>query len=252
MTWGYAMENASLVSLSRQIALQRKLEVISDNLANLTTTGFKREDMGFEEAFMPKARTNLFQRRDVRDSFVAEKPTITDFSEGEIENTGNPFDITILDDGFFVVQTANGERYTRGGNFQLDRDGRMVTPDGDPVQGEGGDIVFARNEHDVVVSNDGTISSSAGTKGKLRIVGFPNTGQLIKRGANLFEAQVAPQQANSPRVLQGALEKSNVSGITEINNLIQVTRTYEQVSDMIKSDHDLRTRAIERLGSLQA
>ncbi len=217
------MENGSLVALSRQIVLQRKLEVISDNLANLTTTGFKREDLSFEEAFMPKSRTNLFQRRDARDSFVAEKPTVTDFSQGEIEQTGNPFDMTILDDGFFVVQTAQGERYSRGGNFVLDRDGRLVTPDGDPVQGEGGDITFAQNEHDVVVGADGSISSSAGNKGRLRVVNFANPGQLVKRGKNLFESAQPPQPAANARVMQGALEKSNVSGIIEINNLIDVT-----------------------------
>lgn len=246
------MENGSLVALSRQIVLQRKLSVIADNLANLTTTGFKREDLAAEEAFMPKSRTNLFQRRDARDSFVAEKPTVTDFSQGEIEKTENPFDLTILNDGFFVVQTAQGERYSRGGNFVLDNQGRLVTPDGDPVQGEGGDIVFAANEHSVAVGADGSVSSSEGAKGRLRIVNFANPGSLLKRGKNLFESTQPAQPNPNARVMQGALEKSNVSGITEINNLIQVTRAYEQVADLIKRDHDLRTRAIERLGSLQA
>lgn len=246
------MENASLVGLSRQIVLQRKLSVVADNLANMTTAGFKREDLGSEEAFMPKSRTNLFERRDGRDSFVREKATVTDFSQGEIELTGNPFDLVIEGEGFFVVQAPEGERYARGGNFVLDSQGRLVTPDGYPVQGEGGDIVFARNEHDVHVGADGLVSSNAGEKGRLRIVNFANTSQLVKQGKSLFRSQIPPTADPDARVKQGAIEKSNVSGIVEINTMIQVTRAYEQISDLIKKQSDLSSKAIERLGSLQA
>lgn len=246
------MENTSLVVLSLQIALQRKLGVISDNVANLNTNGFKRKSLGFEEALMPKAKENLFARGDRGGSFVSEMATLTDFTEGVIEETGGTFDLALDGEAFFAVQTPRGERYTRAGNFQLDANGRLVTPDGDPVLGEGGEIVFGRNERDITFGVDGTISSSAGEKGKLRMVNFADKTLLTNEGANFFASPVAPTVAETARLRQGALEASNISAVTEMTKMIEVTRNYELISSLIKQHGDLRSRAIERLGSLQA
>jgi flagellar basal-body rod protein FlgF len=246
------MENTSLVVLSRQIALQRKLQVVADNVANLNTNGFKRQSLGFEEALMPRAKENLFARGDRAGSFVSEMATLTDFTEGTIEQTGGTFDIALDGEAFFAVQTPQGERYTRAGNFQLDPNGRLVTPDGDPVLGEGGEIVFGRNERDITFGVDGTVSSSAGEKGRLRLVAFADKTQLLKDGANFFDTQVPPTPATEVRVRQGALEASNISAVTEMTRMIEVTRSYEQISNLIKQHSDLRSRAIERLGSLQS
>lgn len=247
-----AMENTSLVALSRQIVLQRRLEVVADNVANLNTDGFKRQSLSFQESMMPRARTNLFERGDRRSSFVSELTTLTDFSEGSIEQTGNTFDVAIEGSGFFVVQTPEGERYTRAGNFQLDATGRLVTPDGNPVLGEGGEIVFAPNESGVIIASDGTISSSAGQRGRLRVASFPDERLLEKSGENLYSTEEPPVPALTARVRQGSLERSNVSGVTEMTRLISVTRAYEQITNVLSQHDELRGRAIERLGTLQA
>jgi flagellar basal-body rod protein FlgF len=245
------MENTSLVALSRQIVLQRKLEVIADNVANMNTDGFKRQALNFQEAFMPKARENLFPRRDRASSFVAELATRTDFQEGSIERTGAPLDVAIGGDGFFVIQTAAGERYTRAGGFQVDASGQLVTPDGAPVMGDGGPITFGPNESGILIGPDGTVSSSAGVKGRLRIATFDDPESLVKEGANLFRSDAPALAATSVKLMQGSLERSNVSGVTEMTQLIAVSRAYDQIADVVKKQDELRGRAIDRLSSVQ-
>lgn len=245
------MENATLVALSRQIALRRNLDVIADNVANITTDGFKRQALNFEEFVMPKARASSFERSDRINTFVADWTTTTDFSNGSIEQSGNPLDVAINGDAFFAVQTPDGERYTRAGNFRIDNTGRLVTADGQPVLGEGGEILFEQNEVGIEIGADGSIASSAGGKGRLRIVAFEDSRALRKAGANLFETDAAPEIATGVQVMQGAIERSNVSGVVEMTRMINATRSYEQITKVIKDQDELRSRAISRLGQLQ-
>ena len=247
------MQNATLVALSGQVALRRKLDVIANNVANMDTAGFKRVSLDFEETTMPKASATLFPRRDRDNRFVRELATVHDFSAGSIEMTGNDLDVAIeADNSFFVVSTPAGERYTRAGDFAIDNTGRLVTADGKPVLGDGGEIVFGNEETNIAVAVDGTISSSAGLKGKLRIAAFPDTTVLSKDGDNLYSASAAPQAPAFIRVRQGALEKSNVSGVEELTAMLDVQRAYERISSMVKQQNDLSARAIERLGSVNA
>ncbi|MBH0236870.1 flagellar basal-body rod protein FlgF [Methylobrevis albus] len=244
------MENATLVALSRQIALRRNLDVIADNVANITTDGFKRQALNFEEFVMPKARASSFERADRINTFVADWTTTTDFGSGSIEQSGNPLDVAINGNGFFVVQTPDGERYTRAGNFRIDNGGRLVTADGQPVLGEGGEILFEQNEIGIEIGADGSIASSAGVKGRLRLVAFEDDRLLRKAGANLFETDAAPEPAVGVQVMQGAIERSNVSGVVEMTRMINATRSYEQITKVIKDQDELRSRAISRLGQL--
>ncbi|WP_181707497.1 flagellar basal-body rod protein FlgF [Chthonobacter rhizosphaerae] len=245
------MENTSLVALSRQLVLRRKLDVIANNVANIDTSGFKREALELDEYDMPVSRANTFPRRDRTLSFVEDWTTTTDHKPGAIETTGNPFDIAIQGSGFFVVQTPAGERYTRAGDFMLDANGRLVTNDGKPVLGEGGEIVFQANETDVVIGADGSIASNVGPRGRLRVVDFADVRALTKEGENLFSGEGAVP-AEAARVQQGALEKSNVEAVIEMTRLIEVNRSYEQISRMIGAHDELRTKAIERLGDVRA
>jgi flagellar basal-body rod protein FlgF len=154
--------------------------------------------------------------------------------------------------GFFVVATPAGERYTRAGEFAIDSTGRLVTADGKPVLSDGGEITFAAEETNITIAHDGTISTSAGLKGKLRIADFPDTGVLSKDGGNLYSASAAPQAPAFVRVRQGALEKSNVSSVEELTAMMNVQRAYERITNMVKQQNDLSTKAIERLGSVSA
>lgn len=244
------MENASLVALSRQLVLRQKLDVIANNVANINTAGFKRQTLEMDEYVMPTASANTFPRRDQRISFVEDWTTTTDFEPGTVEVTGSPFDVAIEGDGFFTVQTPEGERYTRAGNFQLDVGGRLVTPDGHPVLGDGGEIVFGPEETDVVIGVDGSISSNAGPRGRLSVVSFADNRILDKIGDNLFAGEGA-QPATGARVRQGAVELSNVQSVMEMTRLIEVNRAYAQVTSMINTSEELRLRAISTLGDIR-
>ena len=245
------MENTSLVALSRQLALRHKLDVIANNVANINTAGFKRQSLEMDEYVMPTAAANTFPRRDRTHSFVEDWATTTDYESGSIEVTGNPLDVAIKGDAFFVVNTPEGERFTRAGNFQLDNDGRLVTADGKPVMSEAGEVVFGPTETDIVIGADGSIATNAGQRGRLRLVQFEDNRILKKIGDNLYEGENA-NPAEGVRVQQGAIEMSNVQGVIEMTRLIDVTRTYEQVSNLVRNLDELRSKAIQRLGDLRA
>jgi flagellar basal-body rod protein FlgF len=152
-TW---MNNALLIGLSRQTALRRELDVVANNLANINTTGFKADGAVFGEYMQDNARTqNAGQQR--RLSFVQDRMSWHDFSQGTVQPTGNPLDVAIDGEGMLVVQTDNGERYTRNGALQLNNAGELVTSTGDKVMGDGGVIVLQNTDRDVVITKDGTI-----------------------------------------------------------------------------------------------
>jgi flagellar basal-body rod protein FlgF len=245
------MENAQLISLSRQVALQRQMDVVANNIANLNTSGFKAEDLLFKEYKMPVARDNDFAFGDKQLSYTEDWATIHDLSQGAMVQTGNPLDVALEGNGFLTVQTPAGDRYTRAGSLALNAEGTLVDLAGNPVLGDGGPITFTSADTDISIGRDGTIASSQGVKGKLAVVEFADPQQLARDGSNLWSGGT-PQPATETRVVQGSIEKSNVSGITEISQMIRVQRAYESMANMISEQDDLRRNAIQRLGSLAA
>ncbi|KRB01600.1 hypothetical protein ASD83_01625 [Devosia sp. Root685] len=245
------MENAQLIGLSRQMALQRHMDMVANNIANINTTGFKAEQLLFEEYKMPVAAHGDFSGDDRTLSYVQDWATIQDFSDGAMVQTDAPLDLAISGDGFFAVQTAAGERWTRGGAFQINNEGTLVDLSGNPVIGEGGQIQFGPEESDIRVGADGSISSSAGAKGRLRIVEFEEQQALVREGNNLMSGGT-PIAATNSRVLQGFTEKSNVSGVSEMAEMIRVTRAYESIASLGQKQDDMRRDAIKRLGSVSA
>ncbi|MCA1244865.1 flagellar basal-body rod protein FlgF [Stappia stellulata] len=245
------MENALLIGLSRQAALRNQLNVVANNLANMNTNGYKTQRLLFEEYLMPVAQARQFEQGDQEFSYVVDYGMASNFEPGSISLTGNAFDVALEGDGYLVVDTPGGERYTRAGAMHLDASGQLVTSDGLAVQGEGGPLTFTAEDTDISIAKDGTISSSLGVKGRLRVVSFENQQGLERIGANLYTGE-NPVPAQNVRVLQGAIEKSNVSGVTEVSRMIEITRNYTAVSKMISDNEELRKKAIERLGSAQA
>jgi flagellar basal-body rod protein FlgF len=245
------IENAQLISLSRQMALQRHMDMVANNIANVNTTGFKAEQLLFEEYKMPVAAHGDFSGDDRTLSYVQDWATIQDFSDGAMIQTDAPLDLAVSGDGFFTVQTAAGERWTRGGAFQINNEGTLVDLSGNPVMGDGGQIQFGPEETDIRVGADGSISSSAGAKGRLRIVEFDDVQALTREGNNLMSGGT-PIPATNSRVLQGFTEKSNVSGVAEMAEMIRVTRAYESIASLGQKQDDLRRDAIKRLGSVSA
>jgi flagellar basal-body rod protein FlgF len=244
------MENALLIGLSRQAALTRQLDVIANNLANARTAGYKNEQLIFQEYLMPTASVEDLQGTDQNLSYVIDAGLNRDFSQGGLTRTDNPFDLAINGEGWFVVQTAQGERYTRAGEFSLNPQGQLVTQQGDQVLGEGGPIVFGSSETAITIASDGTISSSAGQKGRLRIVDFEQQDLLQKQGGNLYRTDQTPQPAALATVTQGAVEGSNVVAVKEIASMIDVTRAYVTTAKMIERTEQLRRDAMERLASV--
>jgi flagellar basal-body rod protein FlgF len=254
------MENGSLVGLSRQIALQRELDVVANNIANLNTTGFKADNVVFQEHLMPGARANQFRPTDRQISFVQDRATWIDLSQGPVEQTGNPLDIALSERGFVAVQTPRGERYTRNGAFQINATGQLVTSEGLQVVGQGGPIVFQPGDNNISISTDGSISVREGrnttdtARGKLKIVTFANAGALQKDGTSTYmpPAGQQPQAATTVRVTQGAIEKSNVKSVLEMTRMVEVTRAYTNIAQVLQNQSDMRKSAIEKLAEVPA
>jgi flagellar basal-body rod protein FlgF len=246
------MENAQLISLSRQMALQRQMDVVANNLANVNTTGFKAEQILFEEYVMPVARNQDFAWIDQPLSYTQDWSTLHDLGDGAVIQTGNPLDVAIQGDGFLAVMTPAGERWTKSGALQLDANGTLVTTDGHPVLGDGGEIRFDETEIDINIAPDGTVSSNNGDKGRLRVVEFEDPQALARMGSNLFAGGNPVDGTGTTRLLQGALEKSNVSGISEMAEMIRVSRSYQSVASMMQRQDEMRRSAVQRLGDVSA
>jgi len=255
------MENTALVGLSRQVSLARELDVVANNLANMDTTGFKADGAMFEEYLMPIARDDNFPGAAKRLSFVQDRATWHDLTQGPVHQTGNPLDVALDGNGFLAVQTPRGERYTRNGALQINSQGQLVTTEGYQVLGENGPIVFQPLDRQISISQDGRISVLEGPgaktdsqRGKLRVVSFTSTASLQKDSSTTFAPPpgVGPQPAPTVRVVQGAIEKSNVRSMVEMTRMIELTRTYTQVSAMLQQQSDLRKSAIEQLAEVPA
>ena len=244
------MQNAQLVSLSRQIALQRQMDVVANNIANLNTAGFKAEDMLFEQYNMPVAADNDF-RGSQTVAYTEDWATVHDMANGPIEQTGNPLDVALSGPGFLTVQTPNGNRYTRDGALAIDASGTLVDLDGNPVLSNNGPVQFAPDETGVTISKDGTVSSSAGIKGQLSIAEFADPQQMTRSGKNLWDGP-NPLPNSKTQVIQGSIEASNVSGVTEMATMLKVQRAYEQIASLMSRQDDLRSEAVQKLGSLSA
>ena len=242
------MDNALYVGLSRQMVLQREMDIIANNLANVDTTGFKVESL-LEKTDPRAPAMTLGGPRPVK--FVAPDGVARDFGQGAMHATGAPLDLAIDGKGFFQVRTAQGDRFTRDGRFKTDETGRLVTEQGAAVLDEsGGEIVLDAEKGPVSIGADGTITQQRDRVGKVGVVEFASLAVLEKAGDNLYRnvSQLAPQPAAKARVRQGMLEGSNVNSVLEITRMIEVSRAYESTARMMDSEADLSRRAVERMG----
>lgn len=236
------MENSVYVGLSRQMALRREMDVIANNIANVNTPAYKGEQMVFRE-FVKEPE------RDERISLVQDVGLARDLSEGPAQPTGNPLDVAIHGEGYFVVDTPLGERFTRHGRFQLDAENRLVTNAGHPVQGEAGEITLPIDGGQVSIAADGTISNENGVVGVLRIVNFEDEQALRKAANGLYTAEdQQPQDVAVPNISQGMIEGSNVQSILELTRMIQVSRAYQSAGRFLEKEDERITQMITTLG----
>jgi flagellar basal-body rod protein FlgF len=245
------MENTSFIALSRIATLRRELSIVANNVANMNTTGYKSEHMMFMEH--PVRSRGGERIMGDRISYVRDISTVRDQSEGSFRETGNPLDMAIHGEGYFVVQTENGERYTRNGRFQLDDAGQLVTQEGDPVLSDGGQpFFFAPGDSDIQLTRDGTLSTRNGPLGRLRLVAFDNPHELKEVSGGLFTSDVPPVDAEQRDVVQNMLESSNVEPIIEMSRLIDVNRNYKQVQKMIDAEDERMKKMIRELAGTSA
>ena len=250
------MENTLLVGLSRQMALSHELDVVANNIANINTTGFKADNAAFSEFLMPHASDQRFSGGDRKVSFVQDRSTWIDFGPGAVERTGDPLNVALDGKGYLVVQTPRGQRYTRNGALSTNATGQLVTSEGYQVLGGSGPITFQPTDHDINISPNGIITVREGSstvdsqRGKLQIASFDQPQLLQKDGGSTFLAPAGVNAGPPPpdtRVVQGALEKSNVNAVAEMARMIQITRSYSDIAAILQQQGDQRRNALQQL-----
>ena len=236
------MSNAVYASLTRQAGLKREMEVVANNLANASTTGYKSDSAVFAEFL---AGTGAASESVSMGGLAGHK---FDLEQGGLKMTGGNFDLAIQGDGFFMVDTPAGMRFTRAGHFQLSAEGRLIDHQGSPVLNPaGGAILIPENVGQVSIAGDGTISADGEILGQVGVV--EPQGQLTREGNASFDAE-GFEAIEEPRVLQGALEQSNVSPVLEVARMIEVQRAYEAGQAMLEKEDERVSRFIETLRQL--
>lgn len=242
------MDNALYVGLSRQMVLRRQLDIVANNIANADTAGFKVESL-LEKVNPAEPAYTLQGPRPVK--FVGEDGVVRDFGQGSLRRTDAPLDLAIEGKGFFQVQSPNGPRYTRDGNFRLDDNGVLVTQGGFPVMDDGGgSITLDPALGKVSISQDGTVTQGATRVAKLAAVNFQTLSTLEKTGDNLYRntSNQQPTPVEGSKIRQGMLEGSNVNSILEISKMIEISRAYEQMAKIMDSNSELSKSAVARMG----
>jgi flagellar basal-body rod protein FlgF len=264
------METPTYIALSRQMVLSRQMDVVANNIANASTPGFKAEEVVMSEY-------KIAAERPVKLSYVQDFATARDFRDGPLRATGNDLDLAIQGDGFFVVQTPAGNRYTRVGRFQLDKDGQIVTSQGYPVLAGGAPVTVNPDDGPVNIAEDGSISTDRAKNGtqqqvvaRLDVVSFPNKNALVPEQDNVYSAGgQTPRAVNTDlgtahvglpiagtattgsatKILHGMLEDSNVQTIVQMTSMIQVTRNYQAVQKFLDEEHQRQLNAVSSITS---
>ena len=241
------MQNATYVALSSQVALQRQMDVVANNLANLSTPAFKGEEMLFSQYLVrPRGTPPL--------AFVQDVGTARDLRPGPLSKTGNPLDLALNGAGYFGVQTPLGTRYTRNGHFQLDAQGQIVTSQGYPVLSDGGQpIAVPPNAKDIAIGADGTISvsqdgtTSSSPVGKLQIVNFAQPQAVTPAANGLYLTDQAPDPAPRTTVQQGMIEEANVQPVVELTRMMAIARVSGSVKDFLDEESTRQRNTIDKL-----
>ncbi len=236
--------SSGFVTLSRQSGLLTEMQTIANNIANISTTGFRREGVIFSEYIKAGAVP------DDSVSMAAARGRHLDLSQGTVSPTGGTFDLAIEGEGFFLVETGDGQRLTRAGSFLPGDTGDLMTPDGHLVLDEGGAPIFVPPDaRSVSVATDGTISADGRPVSKIGVVLPGDTGDLTREGSTLFSTGSGVEPVEFPRVLQGFVEASNVNPVIEITRMIEVQRTYELGQALADREGKRLTSLIDTLTS---
>lgn len=238
------MESPLIIALSRQMASRDQVESIANNIANMNTNAFKGERTVFNKYLTPDTGTAQM-------TFPKYIGIHRDTEAGPINPTGNTLDIGLRGDGFLVVTTENGPRYTRDGHLSINAQNQIVNSRGLIVQNDADlPIVVPPNTANITISSEGGVSADGQEIGKLKLVGFDNLQRLQRAGAGLYATDAEPRPAENTEVLQGYLEGANVQPILEITRMIEASRVYQSSQKVINSEDERIRGAIQRLGKV--
>ena len=267
------MSKGIYTAVSGAIAQSARLDTIANNLANVNTTGFKRDGQLFREYLtsyekepgtitVPRIPASIDSFYDVNGgdkSYVDAAGTFTDFSQGPMKVTGNKLDVAIEGNGFLEVATPQGVRMTRSGNLAVDSEGRLVTKQGFPVLKEGAGDTASRTIKlagaNVTISPNGEVFDGPAAVGKLSIVEVGNLESMRKIGASLYTTKDTIDPKMSPsktaQLHQGFLEQSNVNTVREMTDMITATRTFESAQKGIQAYDQMMGKAVNDVPKLQ-
>lgn len=235
------MDSTGYVTLTRQRGLMQEMQVVANNIANAATAGFRQEGVIFSEfvkAVDGGASLSMGQGNVRR----------TSFDQGALQSTGGTFDLAIEGDGFFVVDTPNGQRLTRAGGFTPNGEGDLVTFDGHRVLDPGGAPVFIPpNAGSVTISPDGTISADGAFVGQIGVVVPIAPNEMVRESGVMFRADAGVEPAETARVMQGFVEASNVDTITQLARMIEIQRAYEMGQSFLETEDERVRKAMDAM-----
>lgn len=235
------------VIASRVLTTQRQFTVTADNIANANTQGFRKLELEFRESISrPRAHATA--------SYVEDRAVHVSTMPGAMLATSSPLDAAISGDGFFAIDVEGTTHYTRRGQFLINPEGTLVTPEGYPVlDNAGAQIQFPQGITQIRMANDGTISTEQGQLGQLGVFNFSaeDVKKLERAGNTGFVPMLgaAARPVENPLLKQGFLEGSNVNAVTEMVNMQAVTQAYTNSVKLMKGLEDLESRAIRSLGA---
>ncbi|HTW66634.1 MAG TPA: flagellar basal-body rod protein FlgF [Bryobacteraceae bacterium] len=242
------MDQISVLAAGGMRSRMQALDVVANNLANSSTSGYK-SDGDFYSIYASEAATD-------DGSGPTAVPTLehqwTDFAPGLLEPTNNPLDFGIAGKGFFVVQGPSGPLYTRNGNFRFDTKGQLVTSEGYALLQQNGQPLQANPAQPLKVSRDGAITQNGNSIGRIKLAEFSNKGALTKQGNNYFRNNSTqdPADATNVEVYQGKLEASNVSAAHGAVRIVGLSRQFEMMQKAISISNDMGKKAIEEVAKV--
>lgn len=236
------MDNASYVALSRQSGLSRALDTVANNLANMGTAGFRREDVTFAEIVRGlKAEGGSV-------ALTAARARHASQDQGALRKTDGTFDIAIEGPGFFQVETPDGVRLTRAGAFLRNAEAELVTPDGHRLLDAGGAPIFVPPDaRSISIGGDGTVLADGAPVAGIGLVTTDAPEGLERIGDTLFRPNGPIVPVENGRMIQGYLESSNVNPVAEITRMIEVQRAYEANQRLLDREDERISRAIETI-----
>ncbi|WP_372683569.1 flagellar basal-body rod protein FlgF [Desulfosarcina sp.] len=245
------MSGGMYLAAAGALVQQLRLEVLANNVANISTIGYKGDRSVFQipQETEPQTFETSIEAVQSLSPYAPPFATVVDFSQGAIRQTGNPLDVAINGSGFFSIQTPDGVEYTRQGNFSLDSSGVLITPDGHPVLGEGGEITL--EEGTVEIDLQGGVYLDGDEVGRLQITDFLNPETLKKVGNGRFaesDGTAVGERSEDTTLSQGYLEAANVNPVRAMTEMIETSRAFEAYQKVIQSADEATSKSINDVG----